>query len=105
MPLSGGKLVVVSCRTTSGRLCASYAGTNVPVLEGRRAAVALGQLKKSLNGHTFGPDENMKATLVQWNQKQPRECFVEEYIWLCVHGMPAASTTGRTIFNRLYSLA
>jgi hypothetical protein len=52
----------------------------------------------------IGPDENVKATVVKWNQKQPRDCFVEEYIWLCVHGMPASSTTG-TIFNRLYSLA
>jgi len=59
-------------------------------LGGRLAAVALGQLKKSLNGHTFGPDENAKATVVQWNQKQHRDCFVEEYIWLCVHGMSAS---------------
>jgi len=95
---------MVSCRTTWGWLCASYAGTNIPVLGSRRAAVALGQLKKSLNGHISGPDENVKATVVQWNQKQPRHCFVEEYIWLCVHGMPASSTTG-VIFNRLYSLA
>jgi hypothetical protein len=78
---------------------------NYPYWEaGVRAAVALGQLKKSLNGHTFGQDENVKATVVQWNQKQPRDCFVEKYIWLCVHGMPASSTTG-TIFNFLYSLA
>lgn len=54
--------------------------------------------------YTFGPDENVKAAEVRWYQKQPRECFMEEHIWLCVHGMPASTTTG-TIFNRLYSLA
>jgi hypothetical protein len=67
-------------------------------------ALAFGHLKKWPKDHTFGPDETVKAAVVQWYQKQLRECFVEEYVWLCVHGMPAATTTV-TIYNRPYSLA
>jgi hypothetical protein len=60
-------------------------------------------LKKVLKGHRFGSDEDMKTTLVQWFQQQPKELYVEG-IHLLVHLWNACLTHG-DCFNDLYSFA
>jgi hypothetical protein len=62
-----------------------------------------GPLKKALKGHRLGSDEDIKATVLQWFQQQPKEFSVEGIHWL-VHQWDA-STPMVTIFNSLYFFA
>jgi hypothetical protein len=64
----------------------------------------LGLLKKVTNDQIFRMNKDVKDTVVQWNQQQTTQFFVERMISWCFNRIPASTCMG-TIFNSLYSFA